>query len=60
MSPFMTPTERENLINVKSKLAAKYIQKSKTSGSRSKRRQSDVKARSYGRQVEALQRGQGE
>jgi hypothetical protein len=56
----MTPTERENLINVKTKLAAKYIQKSKNSGSRTKRIQSQVKARSYGRQVDALKRGEGE
>lgn len=56
----MTPTERENLINVKSRLAAKYTQKAKNSGSKAKRRQSEVKARSYGRQIEALQRGEGE
>jgi hypothetical protein len=55
----MTPTERENLINVKTTLAAKYTQKAKSAGSKSKRRQSEVKARSYTRQIEALQRGEG-
>lgn len=53
----MTPAERENLINVKSQLAARYRQKSKNAGSKAKRTQSDMKARSYERQVETL-RGQ--
>ena len=55
----MTPAERENLINVKNQLAAKYTQKAKNAGSRAKRVQSELKARSYGRQVVALRRGEG-
>ena len=50
----MTPAERENLIEVKTRLAAKYRQKSKNAGSKPKRTQSDMKARSYERQVETL------
>lgn len=53
----MTPAERDNLINVKSQLAARYHQKAKNSGSLAKRTQSQMKARSYERQVETL-RGQ--
>ena len=56
----MTPAERENLIGVKTRLAAKYKQKSRSAGSRSKRRQSEVKDLSYVRQVDALKRGEGE
>lgn len=56
----MTPAERENLINVKTQLAAKYRQKAHNAGSRAKRTQSNMKATSYDRQVDALRRGQGE
>ncbi|MDQ3331886.1 MAG: hypothetical protein M3552_14735 [Planctomycetota bacterium] len=55
----MTPAERENLINVKTQLSAKYTQKAKNSGSKAKREQSELKARSYSRQVVALRRGEG-
>ena len=50
----MTPAERENLIDVKTMLAAKYRQKAKNAGSVPKRAQSEMKARSYERQVETL------
>lgn len=55
----MTPTERENLIAVKTQLAAKYHQKAHNAGSKAKRTQSEMKARSYERQAETLRGQQG-
>ncbi len=54
----MTPAKRENLINVKTQLAAKYRQKAHNAGSRAKRAQSNMKATTYERQAEALRRAQ--
>lgn len=54
----MKPAERENLIAVKTMLAEKYRRKSHAAGSRAKRVQSDMKSRSYTRQVEALRRAE--
>jgi hypothetical protein len=54
----MKPAERDNLIAVKTQLAAKYRRKALYCGSEAKRRQSEVRALSYTRQVEALRRQQ--
>jgi hypothetical protein len=55
----MKPAERENLIAVKTQLAQKYRRKALNAGSKAKRTQSEMKARSYERQVEALHRAAG-
>ncbi|HEX6987470.1 MAG TPA: hypothetical protein VF170_18975 [Planctomycetaceae bacterium] len=55
----MTPAERENLIAVKTQLAAKYRQKAHNAGSQAKRTQSEMKARAYERQAATLRGQQG-